>query len=290
LSIDELRHLTNVILEKDELIHRERDRFESTFNSISDCIIIVNDDLIIQDVNTKTLNLLKLDKSEILNKKYNNFFSYTTGLPYNKLKFCKLSKTFEHYDKSRDIWWMVTISPIIENEDLIGYVHILKDINAQKLTQQALEDKTFDLLAYNQELTATIEELQDRNNELTNIEGFIDNLFTNFPIPICYTDLNNNILKSNKLFNQLNYNNSILTNENTTQFIKYNGSKTPIGIVYCIVKGENNEIINGNNDAAEISVNKNNEVNNSSSNNPINSVLRDACIENETLKRDGGRV
>jgi PAS domain S-box-containing protein len=284
LSIDELRHLTDIILEKDELIHRERDRWESTFNSINDCIIIVNDDLIIQDVNTKAINLLKLDKSKILNKIYNTFFSYTTGLPYNKLKFCKLSKTFEHYDKQRDTWWIVTISPIIENEDLLGYVHVLKDINAQKLTQQALEDKTFDLLAYNQELTATIEELQDRNNELTTIEEFINNLFTNFPIPMCYTDLNNNIINSNKLFKKLNYNSSILTNENTTQFIKYNSNKTPIGIVYCIVNGENNKI-NNTEDATEILVNKIN-------NNPNDAnLVRDACIENETLKRDiGGRV
>jgi hypothetical protein len=250
----------------------------------------VNDDLIIQDVNTKAINLLKLDKSKILNKIYNTFFSYTTGLPYNKLKFCKLSKTFEHYDKQRDTWWIVTISPIIENEDLLGYVHVLKDINAQKLTQQALEDKTFDLLAYNQELTATIEELQDRNNELTTIEEFITNLFTNFPIPMCYTDLNNNIINSNKLFKKLNYNSSTLTNENTTQFIKYNSNKTPIGIVYCIVNGENNKINNKINnikdntkDAAEIPVNKinnkSNKTDNISTKIDSSNLIRDACIE-----------
>ena len=138
-----------------------------------------------------------------------------------------------------------------------------------------MEDKTFDLLAYNQELTATIEELQDRNNELTNIEGFIDNLFTNFPIPLCYTDLNNNILKSNKLFTQLNYNNTILTTENTAQFIKYNSNKTPIGIVYCIV---NNKITNNNNDATEIP-----------GNNP--SLVRDVYIENgESIETRGDEI
>ncbi len=128
---------------RDEKKRREAERkligsareWRQTFDAISDCVILLDTDQRILRSNRSFANLLKKDFSEILGRKcYQLVHTMDTPMkdcPYVRMVNSKTTETFEMNIGER--WYQVTVDPIIdEKKQLIGAVHVMKDITEMK--------------------------------------------------------------------------------------------------------------------------------------------------------------
>ncbi len=135
----------------EKMVHSEirlkeiANQWQTTFDSISDSICLLDRDSKIVQYNKATLKMLELEGDEIINIKcYQAFHGRSSkfpACPAEKLKVTlqKESMIFHANDK----WLEVTVNPVLnEDSHLTGIVHVVRDITHQKQIEGDLKEKT----------------------------------------------------------------------------------------------------------------------------------------------------
>mgnify|MGYP000218157505 CR=1 FL=1 len=125
---------------------RLRKEKELIFSSINEGIVFLDKDGVIKDCNPAFLRICGKSKEEALNKKCHLIVHGVECSPeyciYEKAKVTQKRETTEI--KINDKWYNFIIDPIIENNEIVGAVHLFTDITELKNTilelQKALEE------------------------------------------------------------------------------------------------------------------------------------------------------
>ena len=124
--------------------------WEATFDSISDMVSIHDKDFNLVRVNKAFCNLLKKKREEIIGKKCYEVLHERNEpwpeCPHKQTMKVKEPFTEEFFEPKLGIYLQVSTSPIFdENREIIGTVHIAKDITDRKKTEKrinkSLEEK-----------------------------------------------------------------------------------------------------------------------------------------------------
>ncbi|MEN8263998.1 MAG: PAS domain S-box protein [Nitrospirota bacterium] len=118
--------------------------WESTFDSISDMISIHDKDFNLVRVNKAFCDFIKKKKEDIIGKKcYEVVHEYNEPwpeCPHNQTMKLKEPVTGEFFEPKLGIYLQVSTSPIFdENGELVGTVHIAKDITDRKKAEKHIK-------------------------------------------------------------------------------------------------------------------------------------------------------
>ncbi|HEU65553.1 MAG TPA: PAS domain S-box protein, partial [Chloroflexi bacterium] len=157
----------------EESIRLAAEEWRKTFDSISDAISIQSRDFQIQRANKAFAKLVHMSPHQLIGKHCYEVIHGTEGpppsCPHQHTLSTKKSTTAEFYEPQLGIYIQESTSPIFnEKGELIGTVHISRDVTEQKRQNERL--MLTDRLASIGELAAgTAHEL---NNPLTSVIGF----------------------------------------------------------------------------------------------------------------------
>lgn len=124
--------------------------WQKTFDSITDLLFIHDIDFNIVKVNKNFCNALKLKADEIIGRKCYQLLHRSDnpwpGCPFVKTKV-DLNPHSEEVDGSViGVPLLVTVSPVLNNKkELIGSIHVIKDISEIKKSQEELKKKNIEL-------------------------------------------------------------------------------------------------------------------------------------------------
>ncbi len=138
--------------------------WERTFNSISDFVFIQDKDYKITKVNKAFAKLVGGNPEEIIGKECYRIVhgkdDVWEGCPFNKVSKTKAPDTYEIDNSIFGIPLSVTVSPIIGDKgEVVGTVHIMKDMSVHKKHEEELEKHQKELaqaLAVKTEFTSTV--------------------------------------------------------------------------------------------------------------------------------------
>jgi len=146
-------------------------QWRNTFNSITDFITVLDRDHTILRTNDAFAAMLGLPPEEVVGRRCHEIFHNqdepVQGCPHAKSMETGRSHTEEIYDVNRDMHLLVTDSPLFENGELVGSVHIAKDITRQKQAENELKahrDRLEELVA------ERTKELSEANRELQQLD------------------------------------------------------------------------------------------------------------------------
>ena len=130
----------------EKTITRAVEEWEKTFNAISDLIFIVDNDNVILKVNNAFAQILEMKPEEIVgNKCYELLHKRNAPWPKCPLEQTKkdgLYHVVEVNDPVISIPLLISTSPVVNsNGELIGAVHIAKDISERKEIEKELNKK-----------------------------------------------------------------------------------------------------------------------------------------------------
>ncbi len=140
--------------ETEEKVKKSSEEWEKTFDSISDLIFIQNNDHVILRVNQVFAATVKMAREDIVGKKCYELL-HKTNIPWPDCPFERTKKNGntqiqEVDDANIGIPLLVTTSPIFNDRgELIGSVHIAKDITFIKDREKELAKKMEDLERFN---------------------------------------------------------------------------------------------------------------------------------------------
>jgi len=146
--------------EAERRIEKAAEEWRTTFDSINDWISIHDKDSRITRVNRSLARALNKEPREIIGKTcYELIHGMNTHIPncphLEVLKTKKPAKVEVHLDKW-DIFAEISVSPILNNEnEVIGSVHITKDITKRKLAEEKLRFSDAAFRSINESIIAT---------------------------------------------------------------------------------------------------------------------------------------
>ena len=134
----------------EQKLEEAAEEWKRTFDSISDMIFIQDIDSTILRANKAFLESIKSPAKDVIGKKcyqvMHNLDHPWPECPFEKTKQDKLTHTEEVHDKNIGIPLLVSTSPIFDNKgNLIGSVHISKDISDIIRAREELEKKNEEL-------------------------------------------------------------------------------------------------------------------------------------------------
>jgi PAS domain S-box-containing protein len=148
-------------------------KWKETFDSISDAVIITDTDFRIQRVNKAFADLFHLEISQVVDKHCYELLhcedTPISGCPHRQTLTTKKPTATEFYASHLEKHLLEATSPIFDKQgEVVGTVHIIRDITAQKLQAERLimADR---LVSLGELVAGTAHEL---NNPLTSIIGF----------------------------------------------------------------------------------------------------------------------
>jgi PAS domain S-box-containing protein len=158
----------------EEQIRLASEEWEMTFNSITDLVFIQDKDFTIKKVNKTFAAALKMNPKDIIGKKcydiLHNLDHPWPGCPLKKAKQDGASHTEEVNDPHIGIPLLVTASPIIDaNGEIIGAVHIARDITERKNKEKLILDVNQRLEEVSEELSAAKRDLEQKNEALQKV-------------------------------------------------------------------------------------------------------------------------
>jgi diguanylate cyclase (GGDEF)-like protein/PAS domain S-box-containing protein len=174
-DITELKKAENAL----ELANKE---WSDTFNAISDFVFILDKNSVITKVNESLLNAMQVEEKdvvgrvcfEVLHKKNSPW----PTCPHQQTLADKNSHTEEVIDPGLGMPLLVTTSPIFDDRgEMIGSVHIAKDISTIKKTEnelmrakEELEVEAWGLSKANNGIKVLYRELEQKNEELKKVD------------------------------------------------------------------------------------------------------------------------
>jgi len=150
---------------------KETENWWRTFDAISDLVFIQDKDFTITKANKAFAEALNSKPQDIIGKKCYEVLHNTStpwpGCPYQKTHADLKSHTEEINDPLINIPLLVTTSPILDdNGNLIGGVHIAKDVTEQKKAEKLILDTNLQLRETSQKLLNAKQELEKKNEAL----------------------------------------------------------------------------------------------------------------------------
>ena len=150
----------------EETIKKDAEEWQTTFNSIRDLVMILDQEFKIARVNAATVSFFKLPLESILG---NHCFTlmHGTSEPLEICPLAKMMKTKTHeetelYDERRDAWFNVSVDPIFNDKgETINIIHVVKDITERKRAEAEVAHARAELLRVERssrlsELTASL--------------------------------------------------------------------------------------------------------------------------------------
>ena len=139
-----LRERQKTAFEK-AIINAKRE-WEHTFDVIPDLIAVIDKDHRIARVNKAMADLVGRKPGEILGRQCHEIFHGSERslalCPHAKMLQDEKNHTFELYEKTFDVYYLVSVSPLYDDEGrLLGSVHVARDISEQKKTAETLKVK-----------------------------------------------------------------------------------------------------------------------------------------------------
>jgi PAS domain S-box-containing protein len=155
-----IEKLNQEILERkriEEQIKRSAQEWQRTFDSMTDAVFILDKDFTILKANKACFNICKTKPEDIIGKKCYEVMHARVNpwpdCPFSKTMADFTPHTVEVSDARIDMPLLVTVSPIFNDKgELIGAVHIAKDITERKQAEQRLQAVATELEKSNQEL------------------------------------------------------------------------------------------------------------------------------------------
>ncbi|MBN2830234.1 MAG: PAS domain S-box protein [Candidatus Cloacimonetes bacterium] len=138
------KQYTKQLETENELIEYSR-RWQTTFDAMSDSVVLLDPDSNIIQVNKATTELFGYTSDRLLGKKC---FEIVHGLngPFENCPNLRMQKSLKKETmefKFGDKWYLVSVTPILDSESkLTGAVHVMSDITAVKENEIMLSEKT----------------------------------------------------------------------------------------------------------------------------------------------------
>jgi len=160
--------------ETERKLHEANDRWQTTFDSMTDFVSIHDEEYTILQANQSLAQFLDTTPEELIGKKcYDVFHGRCTPwptCPHRTLMATGLSQTCEIIDPRLTLPLLVTVSPIKNKGRIIGSVHAAKDISRQKkLEEERQKNINLEAIAV---LCGGL--AHDFNNLLTALSGYIE--------------------------------------------------------------------------------------------------------------------
>lgn len=121
-------------------IRKASEEWQTTFDSIQDQVVLLDRDLRILRVNKAVVSFLKLPPEEIVGQHCYTLM-HGTDAPGARTLSTKQREELELFDEKRKAWFLVTTHPIMDGqEEVLGAVHVVKDITERKLGEAAARE------------------------------------------------------------------------------------------------------------------------------------------------------
>ncbi len=139
----ERKHIERV--EAEEHIRKAAEEWRTTFDSITDSVMILNSEFKIMRVNDATARLLDRPIDQIVGSTCHSLVCNSEEpldmCPFKEMMETKKRAEMEFYDEKRETWFAVSVDPIFNVDgQLDGIVHIMKDITNRKRADEALRE------------------------------------------------------------------------------------------------------------------------------------------------------
>ncbi|MCJ7783292.1 MAG: diguanylate cyclase, partial [Desulfobacterales bacterium] len=129
----------------EEKLKKTADQWQTTFDSITDLVMILDLECRIVRVNEETIRFFNLPMDRIVGE-----YCYTLmhemnmspeRCPYEKMIQTKKREETEFYLADKERWLFISVDPIRDHKgDIIGLVHIVKDVTHRKRADEALRE------------------------------------------------------------------------------------------------------------------------------------------------------
>jgi PAS domain S-box-containing protein len=129
----------------EEKLKQIADEWQTTFDAITDPVMVLDQDFRIIRVNKATLEFLDLPFQSVVGN-YCFRLMHGTDTPPPSCPLAKMISSKQHeeaefFDGERGKWLFVSVDPILDkNSKITGVVHIVKDISERKRWEEALKE------------------------------------------------------------------------------------------------------------------------------------------------------
>jgi len=125
-------------------IQRAADDWQTTFDSTTDLIMLLDNDFRIVRANAAVASFTGLPMDKILDEHCCSLIHGSSVLP-DDCPCTRVLKTKAHedavlYEKERDVWLFVSVDPTLnEKKEITGFVHTVRDVTERKRAVEAIE-------------------------------------------------------------------------------------------------------------------------------------------------------
>lgn len=155
---------SEVLQKKNEELRRSEERYHRMVSEVQDyAIILLSKDGIVENWNKGAEKIKGYTADEIIGKNFNIFYTEQdriSGLPEKLLEFARVEGKSNHEGwrvrKDGSWFWgnIVLTSLHDENDNIIGFSKVTRDLSAQRNAELELQEKNKELEAMNQELAS----------------------------------------------------------------------------------------------------------------------------------------
>ena len=125
----------------EEKIRKAAHDWQITFDSIKDHVMILDNNFKIDRVNAAAASFFNLPHDHVVQ---NNCFSLMhcsdkpiDGCPLTTMLKTKKHEEVEHYDDRRDMWFLASVDPVVNDKgEIIRVIHTVKDITERKRAEE----------------------------------------------------------------------------------------------------------------------------------------------------------
>jgi two-component system cell cycle sensor histidine kinase/response regulator CckA len=131
--------------ETEGYIKKAAEEWKTTFDSITDVVMILNNEFRIMKVNSAALRFFDMPVDKIVGDSCFTLM-HGTNKPLDLCPFKEMAATKKHaeteiYDEKRGMWFAVSVDPVFNSAGhLEGVVHIIKDVTNRKHADEALRE------------------------------------------------------------------------------------------------------------------------------------------------------
>ena len=157
-----------------DFIKISEDNWINIINSLDDGVFIIDHEFIIEDINSKALSIFNKKRNEVIGKKCYEII-HDSDKPYDDCPLiqCKRDKkahNLETYEQNQKKWISYKCSPVLnENNDIIKYVDIMRDISLFKEREEELQIRNEEISVLNDQYSASIQELKESNDYISQL-------------------------------------------------------------------------------------------------------------------------
>lgn len=145
-NLEALDKLTERLNDRDESIKKAKQQWETTFDAVPDLIAIIDKDFKIIRTNKALSNRLGRDVKELVGKSCYEILHCSEepvcNCPHVKtIKDAKIHSIEEHSNILNG-YFIITTSPLLDGEEIIGTIHVMKDITERRKYEKRIDRAT----------------------------------------------------------------------------------------------------------------------------------------------------